>query len=222
MKLVHPDYERQIEFKENQVIVWVIESPIHFQKIVQELLWQCNGEEGNFVLSDGDKLLRIDKTVELIINPYAITVNQRKILNKIYSDIAEVASQSEYYMKTQACFSVLEQYLSEIEQEMTYDFIWNSDQNINQLLKAFDVRLDEMEGNMLERVIQYISVLANVLNVSVIVLVNIKSYLDETEILELYKSVKYMKVYLILLENKEMQPVSGELKMILDKDGCEI
>lgn len=222
MKLVHPDYERKLEWKENEIITWIIESPVFFQKIVQELLQQCNGEEGNFVLSDNEKILKIDKTMEIIINPYAITMNQRKILNKVYADITKIACQAEHYMKTQECFGIIENYLAEIEQELPYSFLWNGEQNVTQILKAFDVHLDEIEGNMLERIVQYISILGNLLDISVVVLVNIKSYLDTQELLELYKAADYMKIHLILLENKETELLSGETKMILDKDGCEI
>lgn len=224
MKFVHSDYERKIELNENQIVVCVIESPAYFQKIIQELLCQCSGEEGKFVLSDGDKILKLNKTMEVIINPYAITVNQRKVLNKVYSDIAQVALQSNYYIRTQNCFSVLEQYFSELEQEMPYEFIWDSQQDVTQLLKAFDVHLDEREGegSLLERMIQYLSVLANVLHLSIVVLVNIKSYLTSQEMIELYKAAGYMKIYLILLENKESELLQGERKMIIDKDGCEI
>lgn len=222
MKLVHPDYEKKIELEENQTIVWIIESPAHFQKITQELLCQCSGEEGKFVLSEGDKILKLNKAMEMIINPYAITVNQRKILNKVYSDIAELSINSEHYMKTQNCFSILEQYLSEIEQDMPYDFMWNSEKDVIQLLKAFDVHLDEREGNLLERIVQYISVMGNILHISVVVLVNIKSYLDEEAILDLYKTANYLKIHLILLENRETASLLGEHKIIIDKDGCEI
>ena len=80
MKLVHPKLEGQIIFSDEKPCQWVIESPEDFSLYVQELLRQSEGEEGQFVLSDGDKEKDISKYAEVIINPFAVNINDRKIL----------------------------------------------------------------------------------------------------------------------------------------------
>ena len=76
MKLVHAEYGIEIELKENQIPVLVIESPEKFSELIQELYLSKQGGEGKVLLSEADKLLNMGKFLELVVNPFAIDVNE--------------------------------------------------------------------------------------------------------------------------------------------------
>lgn len=61
-----------------QIYEWIIESPKLFSGYVQEICAQSQGGEGRFVLSDGDKEIGISKAVEVIVNPFAVDINDKK------------------------------------------------------------------------------------------------------------------------------------------------
>ena len=85
MKLVHPDLGYTIVFAENQVNVVTVENKPFFTKLLQGLLLQCSGEDGGFVLSEDNRELKIAETCDLIIDPLTLDINNKKILNKVFS-----------------------------------------------------------------------------------------------------------------------------------------
>ena len=52
--------------------------------------------------------------------------------------------------------------------------------------------------------------------------VNIKSFLREEEVKELYKEADYRKVHIILIENTMRDKIINENILIIDKDMCII
>ena len=56
MKLVNARLGLELEFLENQVLNLTIESPERFSEVVYNLSKQVEGEEGEFILSNAEKL----------------------------------------------------------------------------------------------------------------------------------------------------------------------
>ena len=75
MKLVSSELSYAVLSDKYQVTEWVIESPDLFAQYVQELACQCNGEDGNFVLSQGDKIVEMAKYMEVVFNPLGVDIN---------------------------------------------------------------------------------------------------------------------------------------------------
>ena len=84
MKLAHPKLAGQLMLNNEKPCVWVIESPEDFLSYTQELYRQCDGEEGRFVLSEEEKEKEISKYAEIIFNPFAVNINDRKVMNRLY------------------------------------------------------------------------------------------------------------------------------------------
>lgn len=72
---------RHLEFDlmENQILVLSIENHLAYRNILEELWKQYKGETGNFILSDGDKELKMSQRIECIYNIFNINTNDRKI-----------------------------------------------------------------------------------------------------------------------------------------------
>ena len=58
--------------------------------------------------------------------------------------------------------------------------------------------------------------------IKVVCLVNIKDYLSDEEILELYLNANYNKIHIVLVESREAKVLSNEKICIIDKDKCII
>ena len=87
MKLVNKFYNLEIEFIENQVTVITIENPEAYSKIVGAIWNQVNGDEGDFVLSEREKIKNISKEVDCIINPFSLDCNNKKIVTHLYQEL---------------------------------------------------------------------------------------------------------------------------------------
>lgn len=55
-----------------------------------ELAGQVEGKEGRFVLSDNEKEVDISKNVELIFNIFALDINERKLISKLYMELEKL------------------------------------------------------------------------------------------------------------------------------------
>lgn len=221
MKLVHTEYGIEIELKENQISVLVVESPEKLSELIQELYLSRQGGEGKFLLSEADKLLNMGKFLELVVNPFAIDVNEKRIVQKLYQEI-ESQVQEQLVLETAEIHSRLISYLEEIAGKVTYPVIFDLEQNVLGLMKTYNVRLETESITMLEKLVEYFRLLHQLCRVEVIVCVNLKSYLSEVELRQLYETVFYEKIALVLLENVQREKVEGERICIMDRDRCII
>lgn len=221
MKLVHAEYGIEIELKENQISVLVVESPEKLSELIQELYLSKQGGEGKFLLSEADKLLNMGKFLELVVNPFAIDVNEKRIVQKLYQEI-ESQVQEQLVLETAEIHSRLISYLEEIAGKVTYPVIFDLEQNVLGLMKTYNVRLETESITLLEKLVEYFELLHQLCRIEVIVCVNLKSYLSEAELRQLYEAMFYEKISLILLENTQREKVEGERICIMDRDGCII
>ena len=221
MKLVHPEWKMQIDCKENQAVLWIMESPRIFRTYLEAFLCQMQTREGRFVLSEDDKELELYKAAELILNPFEIDVNDKKILNKIYSELKEFAFGESYYLKTREMFGLLTSYFMELEKEMCIPLTC-AEPDLVQVLKALDVKTEESECDMVEMIGQYLHLAAKLMNKKVIVFVNLSAYLESWVIEKLLKEAFYLKLYVILMERQEIDLAISKKCYIIDRDYCEI
>lgn len=212
----------QLDFDENEAIVWSIESPIAFRKHLDELLAQIGGEEGKFILSQDCGEASIPKNMELILNPFLIDINDKKCLNKLYSELVETAYGEKYYLATQQLLSEISGYFFDMEQEASIALTFEDEIDFLQLMKAVGIKAEDGEKDLLGRLEQYLKVIANLLHKKIIVFVNLTSYLTEQEIGELVLQADYLKIFIVLIESRENRFSFPAKYYIIDKDGCEI
>lgn len=202
MRLVNQKYGLNIDMKEGEVTVLVVEAPHGMTDIVSELQMQVNGKEGEFILSEENEEVKLCKAWGMIMNPFSIDLNERKVLNKLYGELVEdtqdyVEERSAY---NQAAIALLDKMIANSSyQELTYDF----DMEWNNFFKLYDVKFESQGQNLLEILLEYMRVTASLLRYSGLILVEIKSYLDEKELQELYRMSGYYKIQLILVESVE-------------------
>lgn len=221
MKLVNAKYNLEIIMKENKVDVLVIENPKVMTEIVGEIQLQCEGVEGNFILSDREKIINLDKKMSIIINPFAIEFNDKKILNKLYSEL-KIAG-SNFFLEKEEVNTKVVQLLEKVLSEVMYNNVtFNLDLEWEGLFKLYSVKLENREETLLEKITEYIKILSHLCGVEILCLVNIMSYLDDIEIKQLYEMAFYNKIQLLLIESKERPNADNENIHIIDKDKCLI
>lgn len=220
MKLVHVNMERKL-LDDNVVTEWVIEAPEEFTRYVQELYMQCEGAEGDFVLSDGEKELGIAKNVEFLDSVLDLDVNERKILGKLYADLEQLAYSEKFVVRTQEMIQYLRTYIFELEQET--DFMLDVDDGVDMsaIFKGNGVKLETVETGILEKIVHYIKVVRLLLKKQVFVFVNVRSYLTVRQVEQLIKEAAYQEVQILLIENVMRDCVNSERRCIIDSDKCE-
>ena len=222
MKLVHAEINTLLQFTEGRPNIIVVENPQLMRTLITDLMTMQEGNEGDFVLSEGEKLLCIAKYVDLVVNPFALEINKRKVLTKLYDELSRVAVDAEHYVATQEIKGGLAKYLYELIYASDLQLTFNEDFSMKDILQAVSVKFDEDGTTMLEKLVAYFNVMHGFLGIKVFCFVNLTSYLNREELALLFQEAAYRKIYLLLLENKYGTKVGEEKLLVIDNDLCEV
>lgn len=221
MKLIHTGYGLEMEIKENQVLVLFIENRKAYCQLMQDLWNQVQGQEGNFILSDKMKQLKISREMECIFNPFSLNCNDRKIMNKLYQEVKEQAD-SLFQEESAKLNGEINCYLEHLLMQMPNALKYDVDFDAIGLYKLYHVEIDCSGETLLERIMEYLRVLSKICGVTIYVFVGLKQYLSEEELDQLYKFLFYEKINLIIIESLQMPLIYAEKGWILDEDLCII
>lgn len=221
MRLVHNELHLDLEFKDNSVHIIVIEKPAIIASVLSTLYLQVNGGDGDFILSQNDKLLSISKNVIFNMEPISISLNDKKVMTKLHQEINHEIEEK-YIEEKLELTSKLVGFLDVAVSQVPYIIEYDINLDIIGLLKLQNVKLEQMDQSIVEKLIGYIKILCELCGYKIFVFVNLKMYLTEMELKYLYESVFYSKVNLILIENVDRGIKENEVGYIIDKDGCVI
>lgn len=222
MKLVHPDLQFQIRFNDGIIPVAVMESPARLRKIQRELLAQQQGSDGRWVLSEEDKELGINKSVEILLNPLQLEENQKRIINAFLQSFGKMASNETYWKKGQELNDMIQTFFAELEMEFPFEYQINSEIDFPALAKAMGIRLNSEYESELERLLQYCILSENMLHTKLFVFFHLHAYFNGKEIKQFYQEVLLRKWNVLLVESSIRRRISAEKYYIIDEDDCEI
>ena len=221
MKLVNAELFLNINIEENKPAVLTIENPKVMTEVIGQLYELCNSGEGDFVLSEGGKQLSFERTTEIIINPFRIDFNSRKVQSKLYSELLD--AEINYVEEKAIIQSLIIEYLDKLTQNVPYEMISNDlDLDSMKLFKMFEVRIEAQCNSLLERLVEYTKILSRLLRKRLLVFVSISSYLDTNELNALYEICNYNKMKVLLIESHELYLPFHTKTYIIDKDNCMI
>lgn len=221
MKFIYGERELNLEFRENEVQVVTIENREYFSAFLQDLYNQSQGIGGKIILSEGEKMLSLNKVVEIVWNPFSVDINNRKILSKLFQELKTISIEEQY---TEICElnSKVINYLDELNLKIPYPIQFHLDLDVLDLYKVYGVQLDIEGMDMFERLLQYVKVLKSLCGIQLLVFVNLKNYLSEKQIKELYKTAFYYKMNLLLVEAHQGKKFECEKNQLIDEDMCFI
>lgn len=221
MKLVEREYGIEVDIKENIVAIIVLEDVKLRLPLINELFSQTSGKEGNWLLFENDKSFDLGKKVELILEPLTLTLNNKKVKTKLYQDIKTIA-QDYCFSQGLEVHSQICNYLENMLDKLPYPVKYDEDWDVSEILKAYNVELVEEYDNIFEKLYNYIKLVNNVCGTDIFIMVNIKQYLTDEQITELYKMAAYGKIQLVLIEFNMNNKRDCEEIYILDRDDCVI
>lgn len=201
---------------------WIIESPDLFTKYVQELYAQCGKNEGGFVFSEDGNEIDLSKVADMIMNPLGLDLNEKKIVSKLHLELVKTSVSEIMYEKTAELTRYIADYIMNLEDSANYTIQFSEKLDMAVLLKAMDVKYEEIEESLLEHLVRYIKLVVDLLDVRLLVFVNIRSYLNDDQFAALIQEIEYQEIKVLFIENQEKGCVEGGMRYIIDKDGCEI
>lgn len=219
-------FENKIYFKENAVNILEIYNQKLFSNFISYINEQSNDgteEDNKIVLMDEEKRLKIDKMVYVLTDLFNIDFNSKKIINKIYNMLNQnIKNRQDNEIEN--TILQLRHYLVEEINEIPFEFNINSEIEMLDLLKAFNVKIDSScYTTMVEKIEFVINILASLKIARVLVIPNLKTYVNEDELLEIYKYSIYNNINLLVMENRHSEKLlKYEQKNIIDENFDEI
>lgn len=221
MNLVNAEYGIDIKLSDEYINELLIENPDSFTMIVSQLYQGCNGKECEWILSENDRILKLDKTCEFVDNPLQIDFNNKKIQNRLYSEMLETCNG--LVLEKSAINYNIVQHLEKVINSLPYEYVaYDIEFDWTNLFKMYNVRIEVDDSTLLETLVEYIRVLSFLCQMKVVVFLNLRSYLDIKSITELHKMAMYYKISILLIESCEREKLPDSKTVIIDKDNCLI
>ncbi len=210
----------KILLEEGNVNVLEIYNKKLFYNLITILNESDNSMEDNqIVLMQNNERVSIGKNVFVLTDIFNIDFNSKKILNKLYSTLIEnIKNRQDDELENITL--KLRNYLIEEINELPFEFSIKSELELNDLLKAFELKIDTMCYTTIVEKIEFITDIISTLKIATILVIpNLKIYLDENELLEIYKYSIYNNVQLLVIENSNSEELlKYEIKNIIDEE----
>lgn len=221
MKLIDSCTGLILELKEATSEILVIEKQEYMESFLGDLWSQCAGGPGDIIVTEGDVILDIKKSLEIFFNPFEININSKKLKKLLFEEMTEIAN-SEYGMRTLDVTDTIIRYVNEICSRLPYGLTLNDKIRPDSLFKLLDVQFDETGIDLLQRVLEYIKLTAQLESEKLFIFVNMKMYFKDDFMEEIYKTVFNYNSKLLLIESCYTEKTEMEHVTVIDKDGCII
>lgn len=139
MKFIYGERELTLEFRENEVQVITIENREYFSAFLQNLYNQSQGSEGDIILSEGEKILSLNKVAEIVWNPFSVDINNKKILGKLFQKLKTVSMEEQYAEICELNAKVVH-YLDDLNLKMPYPIQFRLELDVLDLYKIYPLR----------------------------------------------------------------------------------
>lgn len=209
-----------MELEENIVDIFVIENPRVMTDVILNTIDNAKSDSKILLIENDGQDISSSK-YELITSPFIISLSSKKILGSALKDI-EASICENYFDKFQEINTDILNLLDQAILDLPYDISFDCIKDIKDVIKICDITFEEKQLSLLEKITNYIKLESKILKLKCIIFVNLHSFLDDDEIMLLYKEAFYQKVQIIMIESNERTKKSCERVHIIDQSQCII
>ena len=214
-------------FTEEYINVLQIQDKKLFTNVINSLNDNINNIEDTkerIIILDNDTEIKIEKEVLMINDVFNIDFNQKKIQNALYNKIEKIYKQEfERMSEFQNVFQKLQLNVLDVFNEFPFEFNYKESIGIQEYLKLLGIKISNNKEKIIDTIFSLIDVVEYLSIAKLLIFVNIKLYLGNDEIQEVYKYAMYKKVNILLIETgEEKEPLENEKILYIDSDYDEI
>lgn len=220
MRLANKYFETIFDIDCDIINTLVVENQEFFRSCVRGMQNLYDKEESDFIFSDNYEEIVMGEKIELISDYINLDRNDKKLANGLVKFFTRaMADRSIEFAEYFARGYVL---LNSISDEMYPNVDFEEDVDYASFVKLFKPIFTYKDKDFVEKLLLYIDALIEFCDIKIIVLMNVKSYLNREEFFELFKHARYMQVPLFCIESHETYKLEEEKIIIIDCDLCEI
>ena len=128
----------------------------------------------------------------MVHSPVLLELNNKRMLSFLYQELKEIAEEEVGNEKEEINAQIIS-YLDKLLVKVPYPIKCNLELDIVALFKQYEVQLDTGHLTFLEKLIYYMQLEKALCGPRLMVFVNLKAYLNEVELEEVYKMAFYNK-----------------------------
>ena len=166
------------------------------------------------------KLKNIDY-IDFVPSILSLDINNKKNVNALIR-LVKKSHQEDIKNSINVLNRFLKDLFNNIRLEIPFSIIENIELEEDDILKLMDIKIEDNDQNLLERINTYIQTSFELRNIKIFVFYGLFSLLEDQEINSLIKNCKYYDIIVVDIENINIQTNSDFHKLILDKDICLI
>ena len=200
----------------------VVESPHIYDSMIMDLYRQMNREEERWDLLQDEDLLVLDKYFDLLMSPADLHFHKKEIQKELIPEIVREIESSEKFEDLLEQHGDFVQMMSQLCEQYKYPLECDFDFCLKEYLKQYKVTLADVEGSALEKLLEYIPVVQELMGKTVFFLHGYSDYLTEDDFRHLQKWVKYQEYYIVFLGSRQLSLKEDTNEYIIDLDLCEI
>ena len=206
MKLVFSGLEHPIELSAGETSVLQVENSALFSRIVMSLQsgqGRCAAEPYTFW--DGDEEVKPDKALMMISDVTHLPWDERSFASAVTKKIErEFLEDEELRVEIENSERFVKERLASLGLGFNADFDFGIEWDLKRYLKflGFGVSFQE-EKSLLDNLLNFLSFALDAGCKKIIAFVNLKTFLTENELESFYEHVFFLKMNVLLLENKK-------------------
>lgn len=220
MKLVYGDMGHILKFDDGYINELVIENRNMFFNIVNSVLTQSDGGQGDWVLSIRDKPVEFSRYVDVTVQFAPFQINRKSLLTKLYATLEQKALLSENYKTTVELLDKLECYVLQLSEELPLEVDCQR-LSIGSIIKAISPEIDEADKTHLEKIFSYMELVRELDRDRLFIMINMRSYFSDDEMEIFVESVCLHGFKVLLLEGYTQAKLKNTKRYIIDVDLCE-
>ena len=220
MKIVNADINEFIDFDISMNYQLVVENSSEFFRLTRQLYDQCEGEEGDFVLSDDLKILNFSKMAIFLYDFFTLSLNNKKMLAEVNSNMIKTIRQCdlEYEIsELNTKFYEINTKLIDLSMlpidsftEITYEnFVKFSDYKFNDNMPLPD------------KLSTYIKLFSQLKDIKIVIFVNLPAYISSEDLKYLLRDTNLCEIYTLFV-NSQRYDMPDTKTIIIDEDLCVI
>lgn len=220
MKLVFGGLENSIDLMAGETAVLQVENAALFARIVRALQsGQGRYAAEPYTFWDGDNEIKPTAALMLVTDILCLPWNDRSFVAAVTKRIErEFLEDEELRIQIEAAERILQEKLGNLNFGFNADFGFGLEWELKRYLKfmGFGVAVQE-EKTLLDNVLNFLSFALDAGCKKTIAFVNLKTFLTENELKALYDHVFFLKLSVLLLENKRDSAIyDHERKLTVD------
>lgn len=213
------NWEHSICFNDGSITHLFIENPKTYRNYILELKGQIDGYDGNFVLSEENKQISLNKSLSIITDPLCFLFDEKKINTTVNKELLKEAQSAEVQQKSYKIISEIEGYAELIRETSSYNIDFDPIDE-SKIIKMLNFHISLEYEDIASKLLEYLNASSDIFNIHNFIILNTTLYFSNDELSMLEAECRSLKHNILFIDPKNIYEAHNSI--VIDHENCEI